>query len=167
LVFNTSFDNTAAMLQHRVKKGRCYHWPALGCRAEFAAEFSSPLQDDCPFPISLDVERVFGDRLATHSAGDPELRIMTRVVGLSAMAGRLATLPHHSANGARPKVTETEELCKSWKRQLYMSHRSFRRFASNSQRRLYYNGHGYDHIHANSRDSDPLRSVSGSMWIAI
>ena len=64
VVLNTSGDNTAAkyvaMLERRVKKGQCYHRPALGCR-EFAADFSSSLQDDIPFPTSLDAGRMLYD----------------------------------------------------------------------------------------------------------
>jgi hypothetical protein len=62
------------------------------------------------FPESCGTGKAFGHGLAVHAAGETELRIMTRVVGLSAMAGRLATVPGHGGNGSRSQVTETEEL---------------------------------------------------------
>lgn len=64
IVFDTSGDNTpakyVAMMQRRVSKGQCYHRPALGCR-EFAAEFSTPSEDDRPLPISGNFGRMLYD----------------------------------------------------------------------------------------------------------
>ncbi|HET6842580.1 MAG TPA: type I-C CRISPR-associated protein Cas5c [Candidatus Angelobacter sp.] len=64
LIFNASNDNTpakyVAMLQRRVEKGQCHHQPALGCR-EFAADFSPPLEDDVPLPLSQDLGRMLYD----------------------------------------------------------------------------------------------------------
>jgi hypothetical protein len=62
------------------------------------------------FMQSCGGRKAFGDGLALHSEGQTELGIMAWVVGLSAMAGRLATLPNHGGNRARSKVSETQEL---------------------------------------------------------
>jgi hypothetical protein len=48
-------------------------------------------------------------RLASHPAGEPKLRIMSRIVELGTMAGALAAASGHSRNGTWPKVAQAEE----------------------------------------------------------
>jgi len=62
------------------------------------------------FAESCGIGEAFGDRLAVHAAGETELRNMARVVGLSAMASRLATGPGHGGNGSWSQVPESQEL---------------------------------------------------------
>jgi hypothetical protein len=50
------------------------------------------------------------DRLAGHSVGQAKLGIVSRVVGLGAMAGRLTTALAHGGNGAGAKVPQAEEF---------------------------------------------------------
>jgi len=54
--------------------------------------------------------KAFGHRLAVQAAGETELRVMARIIGLSAMAGGLATAPGDGGNGTGSQVTKTLEL---------------------------------------------------------
>jgi len=48
------------MLRRRVEKGQCFQRPYLGCR-EFAAEFSTPQEDDQPIADSMEIGRMLYD----------------------------------------------------------------------------------------------------------
>jgi CRISPR-associated protein Cas5d len=60
-VFDKSGDNTpqkyVAMMERRIEKGQCFQRPYLGCR-EFAADFSPPLPEDKPEPVSMEIGRM-------------------------------------------------------------------------------------------------------------
>jgi len=56
------------------------------------------------------VGKGFRDGLAGHPSGEPHLRIMTRIIRLGAMAGRLAAAPDHGGNGTRPEIAQAQEL---------------------------------------------------------
>jgi hypothetical protein len=56
------------------------------------------------------VGKGFRDGLAGHPSGEPHLRIMTRIIRLGAMAGRLAAAPDHGGDGTRPEIAQAEEL---------------------------------------------------------
>ena len=51
-----------------------------------------------------------GDGFPVNFAGQANLRVVTRVVGLGAMAGRLTAAAHHGRDGTGPKITEAQEL---------------------------------------------------------
>jgi hypothetical protein len=50
------------------------------------------------------------DSLAGQPSGQPDLRIMTRIVRLGAMAGWLAATPDHGGNGTRPEIAQAQEF---------------------------------------------------------
>src|SRR5438552_7897019 len=52
----------------------------------------------------------FRHGLAGHAASETELRVMSRVVVLGAVAGRLAAAAHDRGKGAGSQITQAEEL---------------------------------------------------------
>ena len=56
------------------------------------------------------VRKRFRHRLTRRSASQPELRIVTRIVRLGAMAGWLSTAPNNGGNRAWPQIAQAQEL---------------------------------------------------------
>jgi hypothetical protein len=52
----------------------------------------------------------FGNRFTGYSPGEAQLRIVSGVVGLGTMTARLTTPADDRSDGARPKVTQAQEL---------------------------------------------------------
>ena len=50
------------------------------------------------------------DLVSGHAASETELRVMSRVVVLGALAGRLAAAAHDRGKGAGSQITQAEEL---------------------------------------------------------
>jgi len=49
-----------AQFSRRVKRGKCFHRPSLGCR-EFFAYFGEPAEDDSPIDMATDLGRMLFD----------------------------------------------------------------------------------------------------------
>ena len=56
----------------------------------------------------------FGHALAGDSPGQPKLRVVTRVVGLGAMARWLTAATHYGCDRTGPEVAKAEEIFKEF-----------------------------------------------------
>jgi hypothetical protein len=62
------------------------------------------------FAQSSGIGESFGHTLAGDSPGQPKLRVVTRVVGFGAMAGRLPAASHYGCDRTGPQIAQVEEV---------------------------------------------------------